>query len=877
MQKKFFIAIKISTALTISLLFGTNLPGTVRSASQAEQVQTPSTAGIEFFERRIRPAMIEHCYGCHSAQTPKPKAGLRLDSRESMLTGGASGQAVITPGNPDQSLLIRAIRYTDPKLQMPPLGRLPDQVIRDFEEWIKMGAPDPRRADAPSASTWSPYDFTEAKKFRSFQPVKDTPPPQPKSSAWLRSPIDNFILAKLEEKNLKPVGDADKRTLLRRATFDLTGLPPTPEEIEAFISDKSANAFEKVIDRLLASPAYGEKWGRHWLDVVRYADTAGDNSDYPVLSAYRYRNYVIESFNRDKPYDQFIREQIAGDLLPSKTEAEKFERIIATGYLAISRRFGSRNESMNLTLDDTIDNLGKAFLGLSTSCARCHDHKFDPIPMRDYYALYGIFNSTRYAFPGAEIYKHPAEMTALASGKKAEAFYKYQKELAALDDRHEFLTAEKGFAARNKSLKEKQAKEAARATTDNQTAAAKTEPKDESREQKKISDYELKPADYNRDSDNWSRAGKTTRLPEEVEAEMKQVKARILELHASPVTVDKAYAVYEGLPASARIHRKGEPKNLGDEVPRSFLTILGGQKIPADHKGSGRDLLAAWIADLKNPLTARVMVNRLWQYHFGKGLVQTPNDFGARGKAPTHPELLDYLATRFMESGWSVKKMHKLIMLSHTYQLASADEPKNAAIDVSNDYLWRFNRRRLTAEELRDAILAVSGTLDRTMGEAHPFPPESTWRFTQHEQFFATYETSRRSVYLMQQRLKKHPFFEVFDGADQNATTDQRQSSTTPVQALWLMNSPLMHTEADHFAVRVGMAFDTLRERIDYAFRLALARPARPEEIREATAYLQQARQELQAVNIPAEKLNRAALASYLRVMLSSNEFMYVD
>jgi hypothetical protein len=845
-------------------------------ATSQEARKELSREEIEFFEKKIRPVLADNCYGCHSAQAKKLMGGLLLDSREAMLKGGASGQPALIPGDPENSLLIKAIRYTGSKPQMPPAGRLPDQVIKDFEQWVKMGAPDPRKSQTAAASTdWQPYDFNEAKKFWSFQPIKDSPPPQVKNVAWVKTPIDNFILARLEEKGLKPLGEADRRTLIRRATFDLTGLPPTPEEVEAFLSDNSPNAFEKVVDRLLASPAYGEKWGRHWLDIVRYADTAGCNSDFPIPSAYKYRNYVIKSFNEDKPYDQFIREQIAGDLLPSKTEAESFEKLIATGYIAISRRFGSRNKEFHLTIDDTIDNLGKAFLGLSISCARCHDHKFDPIPMRDYYALYGIFNSSRYAFPGQEIYPHPADFVALASGKEAERFYSYQKELAELDDRKEFLTAEKGYAARNKKLKEQQEKSAQSAAGSENKAA--NEQKSSSSLLRVETASDPKPADFDRDADNWSRAAKTTRMPEEVDAELREVKARIAELHDNPVKVEKAYAVVDGYAHNARMHRRGDRNNLGDEVPRGFLTILGGQKVPADYKGSGRDLLAAWIADPKNPLTARVMVNRIWQYHFGKGLVKTPNDFGTRGAAPTHPELLDWLAARFIEGGWSVKRMHRLMMLSHVYQLASAHDPKQAAIDVNNDYLWRFNRRRLSAEEIRDAIMAVSGTLDRTMGGQHPFPPENTWRYTQHEQFFALYETNRRSVYLMQQRLKKHPFFELFDGADQSAITAPRSQSTTPLQALFLMNNAWLHEQADRFAVRVGMAYDNWRERIDYAFRLAYGRPAKGEEVKEAMAYLRKVREELQAVKTAPDHLRRASLASYLRVLLSSNEFLYVD
>jgi hypothetical protein len=851
--------------------------------------QEPSRLDLEFFEKKIRPVLESSCYMCHSKSSRRLQGGLLLDSREGMLKGGNSGQASIIPGDPDRSLLIQAIRYSDPKLQMPPGGQLSAEQVRDFEGWVRMGAPDPRGQSAAPPVAWQPYDLSEARQFWSFQPIKNPPLPTVNNRAWVRSPLDRFILAKLEEKGLKPVGDADKRTLIRRATFDLTGLPPTPEEVEAFLQDASTNAFAKVIDRLLASPHYGEKWGRHWLDAVRYADTAGCNSDFPIPAAYKYRNYVIKSFNQDKPYDRFIREQIAGDLLPGKTEAEKHENVIATGYLAISRRFGSRNKEVNLTIDDTIDNLGKTFLGLSVSCARCHDHKFDPIPAKDYYALYGIFNSSRYAFAGAEIYPHPADMVALASGDEAEKFYKWQSELAALDDWKEYLNVERGAAARNKKARENQLKEAAQQTpapngqaTDKQAniqvgpAVEKAAAKGEQRKELHPPG-DMRPADYDRDAVNSSTASKSTRMPEEVSAQAEEVKARLNELNRRAPKVEKAYAVVEGLPANARIHRKGDPKSLGEEVQRGFLTILGGQQLPADHKGSGREYLANWIAAPDNPLTARVVVNRIWQGHFGKGIVATPNDFGSRGTAPTHPELLDHLATQLIRSGWSLKAMHRIIMLSHAYQLAATHDPRNAGMDANNDLHWRFNRRRLSAEEVRDAMLAVSGSLDLTAGEAHPFPPESEWRYTQHEQFFAVYDTDRRSIYLMQQRQKKHPLMEVFDGADTNISTSPRPLSTTPLQALFLMNNPFVHSRADGLAVRVGLAYETTPQRIDYAFRLAYGRPAKPAEIRETIAYLQRARQQLQALDRPTDRLTREALASYLRVLLGSNEFLYVD
>jgi hypothetical protein len=906
---KFFIVLFVG---------GIFLASSQRHAQTAPPAQEPSREGLEFFEKRIRPTLAENCYACHSEKSKRPQGGLLLDSIEAMLKGGASGQPAVVPGDPEKSLLIKAIRHTDAKLQMPMGGKLPDPVIKDFESWVKMGAPAPRGSAPTAAPNYPSYNFDEARKFWSFQPLKDYQPPKVKNAAWVKSPIDRFILAKLEEKGLKPVADADKRALIRRATFDLTGLPPTPDEVEEFLKDASPNAFEKVVDRLLGSQAYGEKWGRHWLDVVRYADTAGDNSDYPVIAAYRYRNYVIESFNEDKPYDQFIREQIAGDILarhdarsaegeasderdvpgakkPPAAEIEKSrqEKVIATGYLAISRRFGSRNKEMNLTIDDTIDNIGKAFLGLSVSCARCHDHKFDPIPQRDYYALYGMFNSIRYSFPGAEIYPHPAEMVALVGGKEAENFYRRQKELSEIDDAIERLKGERGAAARNKKMKE----EAAAKAEAPASASKEAKPPDAKRDNETGAEEksgtqkqnESLPADYDRDLANNQKAQTSKRMPDEVEAEWARVHSRQAELHKRYVNTPRAYAVIDGLPANARIHRKGDPKSLGDEVPRGFLTILGGQQVPKDHRGSGREFLAQWIADAKNPLTARVVVNRIWGYHFGKGIVQTPNDLGARGRAPTHPELLDWLASRFIEGGWSIKKMHRMIMLSHAYRIGGGESaPRavasgarliaaNSAIDVNNDYFWRFNRRRLEAEEIRDSVLAVSGALDCTMGAEHPFPPEQTWRFSQHEQFFAVYDTNRRSVYVMQQRLKKHPFFEVFDGSDTNAGADGRAQSVTPVQALFLMNSPFMHDQSDRFAVRVGMAYDTLQERIDYAFRLAYGRAPRLEEIREAQNYLRRTRLELQAGGAPVDQLNQKALASYLRVVISSNEFLYVD
>jgi hypothetical protein len=775
--------------------------------------QTPD--GVEFFEKRIRPVLAAKCYACHSASAAKVQGGLLVDSRDGLRKGGNSGQPAVTPNDAAKSLLLTAVKRTG-ALKMPPGPALAPEVIADFEQWIAMGAPDPR--DAKTAAL-PPYNYTEARKFWSFQPVRDPAPPRITDTAWNKTAIDRFIKSKLDEKKLTPLPAASKRVLIRRATYDLTGLPPTPGEVETFLKDNSAAAFEKVVDRLLASPHYGERWGRHWLDVARYADTSGCNSDYPIADMYRYRNWMIRAFNADMPYTEFIREQIAGDILAAEAPADRdtearYAKIVATGYLANSRRFGSRNAEFNLTIDDTIDNAGKAILGLSISCARCHDHKFDPIPNRDYYALYGIFQSTKYAFPGTEIYPHAKDFTPLASGEDASKLTQYQEETSKLDE--------------------------------------------------VIEDYKS------------GRMGKGL-SPEQKNKEMQSIHDRVAVLESRFPETPKAYAVMEGAPANARIQLRGDPKNLGDEVPRAWLTVLGGDTLPTAEKGSGRLELAEWLTADKNPLTARVMVNRIWQHHFGKGIVQTPNDFGARGDRPTHPELLDYLAVRFRESRYSVKAMHKLIMLTRAYQTSSGDNARDAAVDPRNAFLWRFDRRRLDAEEIRDAMLAISGALDPAMGGPHPFPPEIKWKYTQHRAFVGDYETNKRSVYLMQQRIKKQPFLETFDGADTNASTAKRTANVTAIQALTMMNSQFVYDRADELAVRVGMAHDTEPARIDAAFRLAFGRPAAQREIQEGVQYLRAAREDYGKAGTAPEKQARAALASYLRVLLASDEFVYID
>jgi hypothetical protein len=781
----------------------------------------PPPDGIAYFEQNIRPLLAANCYACHSSRLDKPMGGLLLDSRAGILKGGKSGVPALVPGKPEESLLLHAVLGTNKDLRMPPGKTLDPRDIEHLTAWIRMGAPDPRETAVSLPVAAPAYDWDKAREHWSFRPVADPKPPQAAPPSWNRNPIDAFIKSKLDAQGLTPQPRASKLTLLRRATYDLTGLPPTPEAIDAFLKDLSPNAFEKVVDRLLSSPQYGERWGRHWLDVVRYADTSGDNSDFPVPSMFRYRNWVIAAFNKDQPYDAFLRDQIAGDILAERddlahTNKEEWQqKEIATGYLANSRRFGSRVLEFHLTIDDTIDNLGKGILGLTVGCARCHDHKFDPVPTADYYALYGIFKSSNYAHAGTEIYPHTSGFVAM-NPDQAGDLKRYETQLVGLDNRIEDMKAGR--------IKFPSDDEKRKAEAENQTSLRQL----------------------------------SNRYP----------------------YFAKAYAVTEGKPVNAKIMIRGEPNQLGPEVQRGFLTILGGQKVRPEEKGSGRLELAQWVTDPKNPLTARVIVNRVWLWHFGQGIVATPDDFGSRGEAPSHPELLDYLTSRFIESGWSIKKLHRLILLSRTYQMGSGNDPNNALKDSRNAYLWKFNRRRLDAEEIRDSLLADSGNLDPTPGAELPFAPEMTWKYTQHQPFIGAdkdFATNKRSVYLMQQRIKRQPFLDLFDGPDPNGVTGLRPRTTTALQALYTMNDPFFHEQADSLAVRVGMAFNTDLERLNYAYRLLYGRTPALDEIADARKFLLAARGSLQDTPVPSDKRNREAWAALMRVLLSGNEFITLD
>ena len=770
----------------------------------------------EFFEKRIHPLLEENCLACHREN---PQGGLRLDSGAAILLGGHSGPSLI-PGNPEESLIIQAVRYEDEGLQMPPTGRLSDEAIADLTEWVADGSV----WSDTGAEQLEPYEISEQhRNFWSFQAVSQPTVPVVDDPRWKESPVDRFIFTKLAEKGLTPGQRADKRGLIRRATYDLAGLPPTPDEIEDFLADDSPKAFEKVVERLLGSRHYGERWGRHWLDIVRYADTAGDSGDFPIPEAYKYRNYVIDSFNKDKPYDALTREQIAGDQLPYESDEERWEQTVGTGYIAISRRIGVSPDNLrHITIEDTLDNLGKTFLGLTLGCARCHNHKFDPIPTADYYALYGIFDSSVYPFPGSEHKPHRKDFVYRLGKEESDKILEPYRE--RLD-------------VWNKKEREK---------FDEYNAPQK----------KKIED--------------------PTRSRLIIWQELLGVREQHRQVAETFPKLEIAYAMQEWEPHDVRIQKAGDPKALGPEVQRGFLQILGGQKLPADAKGSGRKELAEWIADPKNPLTARVMVNRIWHYHFGRGIVRTTSDFGIRGSPPTHPELLDYLASYFVNGGWSIKDMHRLIMLSETYRLASTDVPSNSAVDPQNELLWRQNRRRLDAESIRDSILMFSGNLDRSPGERHPFPHHLTYFYRQHEPFNERYPANLRTIYVMQQRFEKNAYLDLFDGPDGNLPLDQRKSSITTLQALFLMNSEFMHQQSDAIAERLLARADSVPERTEWACQTIFGRPASQEEVARTEEYLASVRRQLDA-DCESERCTQGAWAGFLRAMLSSNESIFVD
>ncbi len=771
------------------------------SAAYAAPPSTPSDpAKVEFFEKKIRPLLLENCINCHSEENGG-KGNLRVDDRNGLIEGGGRGPA-IKPGKPEASLLIKAVRHKGPS--MPPNKTLTDEQIADLEKWILDGAAWPA-IEVPEDLTKPKPEYDELKKTHwSWQPLKEVAPPQVANEAFVINGIDRFILAKLNEAGLQPVQDADKLSLIRRVTFDLTGLPPTPEEITKFVEDNQPNAFEKVVDRLLKSPAFGERWGRHWLDVARYGESSGSARNIPFPHAWRYRDYVIESFTSDKPYNHFIREQIAGDLLPANSPAEKADQLVATGFLAIGVKDVNQRFKVRFTMDnidEQIDTVSRSILGLTASCARCHDHKFDPIPTVDYYALAGIF--------------HSSDLCAGVRSKMGGGGLDYYDSAMLLhvgtDSKPDPNIAEKIEAAKEVYEKAKAEFEAIRGTPEGLSLGPNGRPKQQP--------FRLR---------------------------MDKAQRDLFALTDPAVTGKVAYGVREGKKiGDTEVRVRGEAEKIGPSVPRGFLSTLEFPDQPkVNPNQSGRLELAQWLTSEKNPLTQRVIVNRIWQHLFQQGIVTTVDNFGTTGDRPSHPELLDYLAKQFVEGGWSVKKLVRTVVLSHTYRLSAESTAANFAVDPANRLVWRHSPRRLDAEEIRDAALAASGKLNLARPEgslAKDFKvmemrnngPEARGLIDKSS------ESVHRSVFLPLVRGVTPRALEVFDFAEQGMVTGNRDSTTVPTQALYLLNDPFVRRQALAFADRLLKNTEQNDyDRVNLAYRLAFGRPATPAEIDRANSYL---------------------------------------
>jgi mono/diheme cytochrome c family protein len=744
-----------------------------------------------YFARHVRPILARHCQACHGPQTQE--SDLRLDRAGDLLSGGVSGPAVV-PGHPERSLLISAVRQASPELQMPPDGRLSDAEIATVVRWVEMGTPH-AGGDTTSATEQdqeAPSKRDAGRGHWAFQAPVSPPLPPVRNGAWVENFIDRFVLARLEQEGLSPARPADRRTLIRRATFDLTGLPPTLAQIEAFLADRSPQAFANVVDRLLASPSYGQRWGRHWLDVARYADSNGLDENVAHGNAWRYRDWVIRSLNADLPYDEFLRCQLAGDLLPTADPAVRNQRLIATGFLSLGPKVLAEVDKQKMEMDiidEQLDTLGRALVALTLGCARCHDHKFDPIAQKDYYALAGIFKSTHTMDSFQTIARWHEHELHDAAYQRAQA--RHAERLESARQRLETLTA---------------------------AAAAPTPgPTDEG------------PAPED------AKAA----LPPAKREEIQELKDEIAELERDMPQPPTAMGVREGEPVHLAVHLRGSHLTLGDLAPRGIPDLFpGAQPGPLDPHGSGRLELASWLVSGHHPLTARVMVNRVWRWHFGRGLVETADNFGLLGGLPSHPGLLDHLATEFTRD-WSLKKLHRRIMLSATYQAGSRCSRESAARDPDNRLLSRAPVRRLEAEAIRDAMLAVSGALDCAQGGPVLATENRQHIFDHTSRDNTSYKRQRRSVYLPVVRNHLHDAFTLFDYTDASVPQGDRSTSTVASQALYLMNSDFVADVAQRLATRLLRArLSGDAGRIQRLYLLAYGRPATTAEVGRGQAFL---------------------------------------
>ncbi len=813
---------------------------------------------IAYFEKHIRPLFAEHCYQCHSTEAESLKGGLLLDSREGWEKGGESGEAVV-PGEPEESLLLRAVTYGDPDLQMPPKYQLPEDAVAKLKRWIAIGAPDPREGAAAIAELR--YDPEAARAFWAFIPPGSTEVPAVQDRAWARDPLDQYILSALEARSLRPVGDADRVKLLRRVTFDLTGLPPSPEEIARFAGDprNDDEALAAVAGRLLASEQFGERWGRHWLDVVRFAESMGRTRNIPFPFAWRYRDYVIDAFNQDKPFDRFLVEQVAGDLLAASSPLERREALVATGLLALGSldlNEGNREQFLMDRVDEQIDTVTRSFTALTVSCARCHDHKFDPVPTEDYYAMAGIFRSTellggyrsRRGGNGRD-YFDPSLLVSLPGGE----------------------TAPEGATEMLQDLDER------RKEIEQQLQRTRT------RQQRLNRMIQASSREVERPARAASAAGRPARVGSaqraaNPRAELRdlrqkqrelQIEAEDLRTRQAALLGDVAMGVREaGKMENCRVNIRGEVNNRGEEIPRGFLTLIGPSGAPEISKGtSGRLELAQWLASPQHPLTARVMVNRIWQHLFGSGLVQTVDNFGETGSRPTHPELLDHLALRFIEERWSVKAMVRAMVLSRTYRLDSAHDPAAYAADPGNVLRWRMAPRRLEAEAIRDALLMAGGELDLRRPEGSPVN-----RMGEREinRIGGPVEEASdrpvRSVYLPILRDHLPHMLEIFDFAHPSQVTGQRDVTTVSTQALYFMNNPFVVERARAVAAATAGLRDSAGARVSGIYLRVLGREPGEEDLGQALDFLRN-----------GEKSGGDPWAPFVQALFASAEFRYLQ
>jgi hypothetical protein len=1110
----------------------------------------PSAEAAEFFNRKIRPLLTARCLECHGGA--KQKGGLRLDSPAAFAAGGDSGVAVV-PGKPDESLLIEAIRYAS-DLKMPPKSKLPAEEIALFVRWVEAGAiwpkgdsPVPERPMEKTAASVTDED----RAFWAFQPIAAPAIPPVRNTTWPKSPLDHFVLARLEASGLSPAPPADRRTLIRRATLDLTGLPPTPAEVDAFLTDGSEDAFARVVDRLLASPHYGERWGRHWLDIARYADSNGLDENLAYANAFRYRDYVVAAFNNDKPFDRFLHEQLAGDLLPPTEDlAELSERITATGFLSLGGKMLAEDDPVKMQMDiidEQVDTIGRALLGLTVGCARCHDHKFDPLPQEDYYSLAGIFKSTRtmenftvvarwqerpLALPAAvkerdarqkQIDAEKAEIARIVERSNADlvrtarrqtgrlllaaaargeldelvrsrparggdpklqdeagvvqieaedylrgnvlkdrenygkgigvlvnrgeqpnfAEYEFHVETAGLFqfelryaaaearptrlyvngqlvkndaagrttgswypdsqtwflegffrlkagtnvvrlenakvfphiDRlllfpardvaealpaeaflseegsaesaakaafigqwahylartkndadsvfavwHEFVAASPRFrlaGANGTGANAAAPPEAPRESGGEPSAIAHAirerllaDPRPETLEQLAARYEELfreaepaeVPANEPKKTAEAEPAPDVVRnairtviqdkhgpiaipsqsealYPAAVIADLKGRRDQLKSHEEALPRFPEAMAVSEGKPENLRVHLRGSHLTLGPETPRRFPRVLAGDNQPAlDAAQSGRLQFARWLTAPENPLTSRVIANRLWLWHFGEGIVRSPDNFGRLGERPAQPKLLDYLAGELVRRGWSLKSLHRLILLSATYAMSTTYDERAAAIDPENRLLWRMHRRRLEAEAIRDSILAVAGTLDPTMGGSLLPTANRAYVTSTASVNPRVYESLRRSIYLPVVRSALYNVFQAFDFADPSTLSGRRDTTTVAPQALFMLNSAFI-LEQTKVLARGLLADDRLDDagRIGQLYVSALSRPPTDEETARGLAFIERYRQALAGESLPPDEQRLRAWQTFCRAILASNEFVYLE